>query len=355
MKFPFTLPTRYAVGDERREGGQGYVYICEDTFLQRKVAIKVMKVTSDPDVIKKEIASLSEIRSRHVVEVYDLVASKSSDMIGLVQEFVPGLDLCDHTKATDDADYLPILWQIACGLVDIHKHAKIHRDIKPANIRFDNEGVIKILDFGLAMDSADAITILARGTRYFLAPELYGTLPVSITQAVDVYAFGVVAWYLAQKGKLAPAMRTIPPGSPSMPSFSTVGVTLPPEVVSVLNTTLSISPALRPQMQEVRRILEQYLLYGKHRAYVSYGSQSKTLNSPGEEVTLKVGRDSVKISYDGVCFKLGSVSGDVYINNMSACSGEVLPGSCVITLGRPTLRYDRTFVPIDMSHPGVVI
>jgi eukaryotic-like serine/threonine-protein kinase len=314
MSFPFKLPPRYEPNGERLEGGQGYVYICIDKFLERKVAIKVMKVISDGEVLKREIASLSEIRSRHVAEVYDLVIAKRSGMLGLVQEFVPGPDLAAYVPVAGISDYLHVLWQIASGLSDIHQHGKIHRDIKPANIRFDSERVIKILDFGLAADTADAVTIRARGTLHFLAPELYANPPISLTKAVDVYAFGVVAWYLATGGKLAAAIRQVPPASSApMPSFATTGLALPLEVVLVLDRALSTSSGMRPRMEEVTAILEQYLLYGKHRAYISYGSQSRTLGTPGETITLTVGTDSLTVAYDGVRFKITAIQGDTYV------------------------------------------
>jgi serine/threonine-protein kinase len=356
VSFPFKLPSRYEYDSERLEGGQGYVYVCIDTFLQRRVAIKVMKLLSDGELLKKEIASLSEIRSRHVAEVYDLVIAKRSGMLGLVQEYVPGPDLSEYVQTSPTEDYLLVLWQLACGLWDIHQHGKIHRDIKPGNIRFDTERVIKILDFGLAADSADAVTVHARGTKYFLAPELYRSPPISITKAVDVYAFGVVAWYLATKGSLAHAMREIPPASTTrMPSFAAVGLTLPAGVVEILDRTLVVAPTARPTMERVKAVLEQYVLYGKHRAYVSYGSQSRTLCAPGETITLTAGVDSLTIAYNGVSFSIVASQGDTYVNNVRTSVGSLLPGSCVITLGHPRMRWDRMFVPIDMSHPGVVI
>ena len=297
MSFPFKLPPRYEFNGERLEGGQGYVYICADTFLQRKVAIKVMKLLSDGEVLKREIARLSEIRSRHVAEVYDLVMAKRSGMLGLVQQYVSGMDLTEYAKAASADGYLHVLWQIACGLSDIHQHRKIHRDIKPANIRFDSERVIKILDFGLAADSADAVTVHARGTKHFLAPELYGSPPIPLTNAIDVYAFGVVAWFLGTNGKLAAAICQIPPASSiPMPSFAATGLPLPAEVVQVLDRTLNKIPGMRPGMEEVRTVLEQYLLYGRHRAYISYGSQSRTLSTPGETITLTAGADSLTIT-----------------------------------------------------------
>lgn len=356
--FPFTLPPRYTFNGQRLEGGQGYVYVCHDTYLDRPVAIKVMKKVSDADLLRKELAALRDVRSPHIAEVYDLLTAKRSAMAGLVQEFVPGASLAD--LASNDLtpnQLLRILWQISKGIADIHAHKKVHRDIKPTNIRFDAEGIAKILDFGLTTEAVqDAETVNARGTKYYAAPELYGQLPIKVTPAMDSYSFGVTAWFLAAKGRLPKALREAPPGSQSaMPSFMQFQVQMPPTVCKVLDLTLSIDPPKRPKMDLVRQILEMFMLYGRHRASVRYGAAVKDLATPGDSLNLAAGGDSVVITYDGLTFRVQSVVGDVYVNNAVAVPNSALPGSCVITLGNLGLGWSRTFVPIDMSHPEVVL
>ena len=105
--------------------------------------------------------------------------AKRSEAAALVQEYVPGPSLKDYIKVEHDAEEcLRTLWQLSCGLSDIHSKSKVHRDVKPSNLKFDGENVLKILDFGLVSELPnDDETVNARGTRYFLAPELYGTLP----------------------------------------------------------------------------------------------------------------------------------------------------------------------------------
>jgi serine/threonine-protein kinase len=79
------------------------------------------------------------------------------------------------------------------------------------------------------------------------------------------------------------------------------------------------------------------------------------LSIPAKSISLKAGIGNITIRYDGLCFTIESLSGDVYINNARAQVGETLPGSCVITLGDPSLGASRTFVPFNVSHPGVVL
>jgi eukaryotic-like serine/threonine-protein kinase len=359
MKFPFPLPDRYeSAVEDRLDGAQGYVYICHDKYLDRKVAIKVMKTKASISALKKELSALCEIRSRHVTQVYELVASKGGTL-GLVQEFVPGPNLDDHAAGDElsTEEYLRILYQIAAGLADIHDHGKVHRDIKPKNLRFDAEKVIKILDFGFVSDPlVRDETTKARGTDGFLAPEFFATPPVRFSWAADTYAFGVTAWSLCSRGKLPRSLLEEPPQSVTrMPSFSSVGVALSAEIVAVLDSTLNPDPSKRPPMRSVARTIERRLLFGRHRALVSQGPTKFDLHEPGKSVRLRSGTDSISISYDGLSFTITELGGNVYINNVWAAIGSELPRSCVVTLGDSSLGAQRTFVAIDTSCPEVIL
>jgi eukaryotic-like serine/threonine-protein kinase len=357
-KFPFPLPDRYEPTDERMTGGQGYVHVCHDRYLDRKVAIKIMKTKEDAVALKKELSALCEIRSRHVAQVYDLVSSKGGTL-GLIQEFVPGPSLDDYADDNELPldEYLGILYQIASGLADIHDQGKVHRDIKPQNLKFDAEGVVKILDFGLASDLlVKDETTRARGTDGFLGPEFFSTPPVRFSAAADTYAFGVTAWSLTNQGDLPGPLLEEPPQSVTqMPSFSSLNIALPGEIISVLDESLSVNPAKRPRMKTVARTIERRLLFGLHRALISEGQKRYDLHEPGKSVRLKSGTDSISINYDGLSFTVADVSGDVYINNIQATQHSELPKSCVVTLGAPSSGPYRAFVAIDTSHPEVVL
>src|SRR6266478_3564266 len=109
MAFPFKLPTRYVYEGPTLDGGQGAVYVCRDKYLDRKVAIKVMKGVSDATEIGKELAAIQGIRSRHVAQLYDIVKSEHGSRIGLVQEFVPGPNVKEYAKTADlSQDYVRV-------------------------------------------------------------------------------------------------------------------------------------------------------------------------------------------------------------------------------------------------------
>jgi len=356
VAFPFKLPTRYVYEGPTLDGGQATVYVCRDLYLDRKVAIKIMKGVSDATEIGRELAAIQGVRSRHVAQLYDLVKLGHGSNLGLVQEYVPGPNVKDYARGNDiSQDYLRVLYQIACGISDIHESGKIHRDIKPSNIKLDAENVVKILDFGLASDARpDVETNDARGTPCYIAPELYVTPPINYTAAVDTFAFGVTARVIAESGAILPAFRQTPPYATALPSFGTSPVKIPAEVVAILDLTLESDPKLRPKMAEVRDVLERRLLFGKHRAIITYGALHE-VSTPGRAISLKTATGGIKIRYDGLCFAIESIDGDVYINNRTAQIGEQLPGSCVITLGAQNLGFHRTFVPFNVSHPGVVL
>jgi eukaryotic-like serine/threonine-protein kinase len=353
---PFALPARYVPLGERREGGQAFVYIYEDSFLQRKVAVKVMKDVADLDGLQKELSIVQGIRSRYIAELYELVHAKRSSMVALIQEFVPGESLNEWSKSTGAETILQALYQLAAGLGDIHRHKKIHRDIKPENLRFDDEGVLKILDFGLGQAAEGAFTINSRGTLFYLAPEMYAAPPIKVTQAVDTYAFGVVAAFLLNGGSLPAALRARPSSlAANNDVFEKAKIALPPEVRALLSETLCSDPAKRPTMLTVFSAIKRRLLFGKHRAFVSYTGQEWLINIPGQVVNLTSTYGAASVSYDGLGFTVVNVVGEVYINNLAATSGTALPSSCVLTFGDAIRGRDRAYVTIDLSHPEVAV
>jgi eukaryotic-like serine/threonine-protein kinase len=353
----FKLPDRYQDKGERFEGGQGYVSVFNDTYLDRSVAVKYMKNVAHADVLMKELSALCDLSSRHVAQVYDLISSRKGT-VALIQEYVPGNDLQGYIATKHaDLEYFKTLWQLACGLEDIHAQNRVHRDIKPSNVKFDDEGILKILDFGLVSQlPTDDETIDARGTRHYLAPELYDPPPVKVTPAIDVYAFGVTAWYLLGGGVLPKSLRQIPPQSASAPpSFSTASVPPPNTIVATLDRTLRVDPTRRPSISTVRETLEGHLLFGRHILTLSAGNNKSILNAPGATATLRANAAVLTIRYDGLSFLIDVAQGDVFVNNAAAVVGDSIPRSCVVTFGLSGGPSSRTFVSANISKPEVVL
>lgn len=352
------LPARYkAVGAPFSGGGMATAFKCEDQHLERDVLIKILQSGIDQKRILDEVKALSAIRSKHVVQIYDVLKDDAGKVTALVEEFLPGKDLSEILPINDVDSFLRHIYAIACGLADIHAVGVVHRDIKPTNMKVDAEGCLRIFDFGLSRsDSVNCETIGTIGTPGYIAPELWAppNKKVSFTSAVDVFAFGATALKLI-RSKLPAGLRAMPPTLPCADAdFTKFG--LPADIGNILNMCLAADPANRPTMQAVRDLVGRHLLYGRHKATMIVGGKTHYLEKVGQVVQLSSGSlGAIDVSYDGYDFVAVNVAGDVYINNMGITPPQPLPGACVITLGAPSLGYNRSYITLDVTHPEVVL
>jgi serine/threonine protein kinase len=203
-------------------GGMGEVYRARDTKLGRDVALKTLPDTfaSDPDRLarfEREARTLASLNHPNVAQIYGFEtdgrggAALAAPTRALVMELVDGEDLAQRIARgpipIDEA--LPIARQIAEALEAAHERAIIHRDLKPANIKLQDDGTVKVLDFGLAKarDSTPAnpalnsptITSPAMtaagiilGTAAYMSPEQAKGRPVD--KRADVWSFGCVLY-----------------------------------------------------------------------------------------------------------------------------------------------------------------
>ena len=152
---PGTRLGAYEIGALLGAGGMGEVYRARDTKLSRDVALKVLPeaFTLDPDRLarfKREAQVLASLNHSHIGAIYGF--EDSGETHALVLELVEGDTLADRIARgripLDEA--LPIARQICEALEAAHEHGVIHRDLKPANIKITPDGMVKVLDFGLA-------------------------------------------------------------------------------------------------------------------------------------------------------------------------------------------------------------
>jgi hypothetical protein len=212
---PLTLGTRvgpYEITAQIGVGGMGEVWRARDTKLRRDVAIKILpdSVANDPERLSRfhrEAEFLASLNHPNIAHIHGL--EESGDVTALVMELVEGEDLAQRIAhgAIPLNDALPIARQIAEALDAAHEHDIIHRDLKPANIRVRPDGIVKVLDFGLAkalerpthtaagaesdtrsVDVTRAGYIL--GTPAYMSPEqAQGGL---VDERSDIWAFGAV-------------------------------------------------------------------------------------------------------------------------------------------------------------------
>ena len=179
-------------------GGMGEVYRAHDDRLRRDVAIKVSN-SQFTERFTREARTIASLNHTNIAHLYDVGPNY------LVMEYVEGADL---KGPLDFDDALPIIQQLIDGIEAAHEKNIIHRDLKPANIKITPEGVVKILDFGLAkamepqpdsdpgnsptltMGATVAGTIL--GTAAYMAPEQAKGKVVD--KRSDIWSFGVVVY-----------------------------------------------------------------------------------------------------------------------------------------------------------------
>jgi serine/threonine-protein kinase len=199
----------YRLVEKIGEGGFGEVWRSQDTHLgDRNVAVKVLRsgLVSDDAVrgrFRREALALSELNHPNIATVHDFDTQDGVDFI--VMEYVDGPTLKDRLKEgpLPEEEVLQLGAQIAEGLSSAHCKGILHRDLKPANIRITTEGILKILDFGLAKilrpridpEKTETLTLGLVGTPAYMAPEQ--ARQQSVDPRTDVYAAGTLLYEMA--------------------------------------------------------------------------------------------------------------------------------------------------------------
>src|ERR1700736_2984938 len=194
------------------EGGMGEVYLAEETKLQRKVAIKLLKLgLGTANIIRhfhQEERILAGLTHPNIAQLYGGDVTKNG-LPYFVMEYVDGVRLDDYCrdKQLSIAERLGLFRKICAAVSYAHQHLVIHRDIKPANIRVTADAEPKLLDFGIAklVDPETAtiteqtMTLAAVMTPDYASPEQ--VRGENITTASDVYSLGVVLYELLTEQK----------------------------------------------------------------------------------------------------------------------------------------------------------
>jgi len=185
-------------------GGMGVVYKARDIKLDRTVALKLLlpEVMSDPEYKERfiiEAQAASALNHPNITTIYQ--AGEEDGRFFMSMEYVQGHPLQSwHQEHSDNfLEQLSIAIQAGKGLAHAHKRNVIHRDVKSDNIMVTEEGVAKIMDFGLAKIQQKAEKNLTKtgttlGTLSYMSPEQASGLPTD--QRTDIFSFGVVLYEL---------------------------------------------------------------------------------------------------------------------------------------------------------------
>lgn len=206
----------YRIVEKIGEGGMGAVYKAVDTHLDRPVAIKVLPADKVADPERKqrfvlEAKAASALRHPNIVVIHDIASDRGRDFI--VMELVEGqsLDVMIGRRGLKFTEALGYAVQVADGLAKAHAAGIVHRDLKPTNIMVTEEGLVKILDFGLAKlmeensdsEAAPTLTLgqdgkprteagFVVGTAAYMSPEQAEGKKVDARS--DIFSFGAVLY-----------------------------------------------------------------------------------------------------------------------------------------------------------------
>ena len=148
---------RYQIIRSIGEGGMANVYLAEDTILNRRVAVKILRgdLASDEKFVRRfqrEAISASSLNDPNIVEVYDV--GEDDGKYFIVMEYVEGKTLKQLIKKRGSLtlpEVIDIMLQLTKAIAHAHESYIIHRDIKPQNVIILEDGTVKIMDFGIAV------------------------------------------------------------------------------------------------------------------------------------------------------------------------------------------------------------
>jgi serine/threonine protein kinase/tetratricopeptide (TPR) repeat protein len=203
--------SHYKITEELGRGGMGVVYKAEDTKLKRSVALKFLppELTRDPEAKKRfirEAQTASSLDHPNICTIHE-IGETADGQLFIVMSCYEGKTLkekmvgAQHAAPVPEGSAIPldqaisITVQIAEGLAKAHEKGIVHRDIKPANIFITNDGMVKILDFGLAKLAGQTVltkTGTTVGTVAYMSPEQ--AKGEFVDYRTDIWSLGVVLY-----------------------------------------------------------------------------------------------------------------------------------------------------------------
>jgi serine/threonine protein kinase len=265
---------------ELGHGGMGATYRAIDTTLQRKVALKVIRIgvtsrsTEARERFLREARAAAALRHEHIATVFQFGISEETGQFFYAMELIEGETLDERVRRTGPLSVrttIDIAQQVASALAAAEKRSLIHRDLKPGNLMLispdDEEGgtaergvpSVKIIDFGLAkvLNAPVDLTRLTHdgfvGTPAFASPEQFGNSALDVRS--DIYSLGITLWF-ALTGKTpfgGQGFEEIRRAQQSdvLPIEQLKAARVPSRLKSLLKSMLAFEPAARPGTHEL--------------------------------------------------------------------------------------------------------
>ncbi|WP_339687859.1 protein kinase domain-containing protein [Gimesia maris] len=273
----------YQILEQIGAGGMGIVYRALHKRLKREVVIKVLnkKMSDDPSAVlrfEREMEAIGSLNHAHIVAAHD--AGEVEGTHYLVMEYVDGVNvsqLSKRLKQLSVADACEIVRQTAEALEFAHKQALIHRDIKPANLMITQQGVVKVLDLGLArllnQDKQEAeltTTGQIMGTVEYMAPEQAESM-MDVDYRADIYSLGVTLYKLLagtspyRFEEQEPVWKRLQKitSQPTIP-LTEIRADLPAPLVELVSRMLERKPESRPASMAEIAVCLKPLCEGSH-------------------------------------------------------------------------------------------
>jgi serine/threonine-protein kinase len=199
------LPSRYRVIEEVGQGGMAVVYRAQDETLKREVAIKVLHphLLAEPESkarLEREAQAVAKLQHDNILQVFDYSGTGALSSY-IVTEFIDGVTLKQFLTARKTP--LPevaalIAIELGTALAHAHSLGIIHRDIKPENVMVRKDGMLKLMDFGVAQIlDLERMTVTGQllGSPAYMAPELFEGKPLDVR--TDIFSVGVMLYQMA--------------------------------------------------------------------------------------------------------------------------------------------------------------
>ena len=262
---------RYQIEETLGKGGMAVVYKAHDQTLDRRVAIKVLRheFSADPafrDHFQQEAKAAANLSHANIVTVHDF--GFDSERLFIIMEYVPGSDIKELNAQKgkfDLSEALTLMEQACAGVGYAHRAGLVHCDIKPQNLLVTPEGMLKIVDFGIAraltsVNPGEKADIVWGSPAYFAPEQASGLAP---SPASDVYSLGIIMFEMLtgqlpfnaptaaefarmQRQDLPPSPRSLYPD-------------IPHEIDQIILKTLAKEPAARYRSAgQLGRVLKSY-------------------------------------------------------------------------------------------------
>ncbi|RMG19485.1 MAG: serine/threonine protein kinase, partial [Deltaproteobacteria bacterium] len=273
MSTPLPTIPRYAIEEEVGSGGMSVVYRARDTTLGREVAVKVLhrhlaSRERERARFRREAQAIAKLRHPNILEIHDFSSEESGEAF-IVSEFIRGPTL---RAFGDEVGFgLPEIGamvgeRIAAALAHAHAQGVIHRDIKPENVMVQDDGTIKLTDFGIArlLESDERMTMTGTllGSPAHMAPETLEGRGADTRS--DVFSLGTVLYWLCcgtlpfHGGSPAEVLRRI--GSGRYEDPRAVDPRVGDELAGIIRRALALDPQARyPDAGALQADLAAYL------------------------------------------------------------------------------------------------